>query len=431
MASIANDPNGRKRILFIGADGQRRAIRLGKVSVRDAESFRTFIEKIVAAARLNRHPDEETINWIAKLDAVMHARLYAVGLAEPRIEGKASLGPFIDGFIERCTTAKANTLTNMKQVRRWLVKHFGEHKDMRKVTAADAEDWRHYMVTEGLGENTIRRHIGRARQLWKSAARRGIVRGPNPFEGMVATVRADKTRQFFVTREMADAVIAKAPNTQWKLMIALSRYGGLRCPSEHLALKWGDVDWEHNRILVHSPKTEHHEGKGERMIPLFPELRPYLLEAFEQAEEGEEHVITRYRDAAANLRTHFSRIIRKAGYEPWAKPWHNLRASCQTELARKYPIHVVCAWIGNSRAVAQEHYLQVTDEDFAAAMSTEAAQKAAQHTAESTRTNRKSRKRQRAGKVQNPSDFPSDSDKCGSVPKVDKVVQHPRQDSNL
>ena len=37
------------------------------------------------------------------------------------------------------------------------------------------------------------------------------------------------------------------------------------------------------------------------------------------------------------------------------------RATRETELAALYPLHVVCAWIGNSRAVAQEHYLQVTD----------------------------------------------------------------------
>jgi hypothetical protein len=41
-----------------------------------------------------------------------------------------------------------------------------------------------------------------------------------------------------------------------------------------------------------------------------------------------------------------------------------MRASRQTELAESYPIHVVCEWIGNSRAVAQEHYLTVTDAHF-------------------------------------------------------------------
>ena len=60
--------------------------------------------------------------------------------------------------------------------------------------------------------------------------------------------------------------------------------------------------------------------------------------------------------------------MRKAGLTLWPKLFYNLRSSRQTELAERYPIHVVCAWIGNSRAVAQEHYLQVTDAHFAQAI---------------------------------------------------------------
>ena len=48
----------------------------------------------------------------------------------------------------------------------------------------------------------------------------------------------------------------------------------------------------------------------------------------------------------------------------------------------------LCAWIGNSRAVAQQHYLQVTDEHFerAAVDRAEAAQNPAQQTAAEPRT---------------------------------------------
>jgi hypothetical protein len=142
------------------------------------------------------------------------------------------------------------------------------------------------------------------------------------------------------------------------LLFALSRFGGLRCPCEHLALKWTDIDWERDRFRVDSPKT------GVRWVPIFPELRPYLEEAFELAPEGAVHVIGRYRDANANLRTQLMRIIGKAGLKPWPKLFHNLRATRETELAAQHPIHVVCAWIGHAAAIAQKHYLQVTDADF-------------------------------------------------------------------
>jgi Phage integrase family len=145
------------------------------------------------------------------------------------------------------------------------------------------------------------------------------------------------------------------------LLFALSRFGGLRCPSEHLALKWTDFDWERSRFRVDSPKT------GVRWVPIFPELRPFLEEAFDAAPEGAVHVINGYRDPKQNMRTRLERILRKAGVDAWPKLFHNLRASRETELTENHPIHVVCAWIGNSALIAQKHYLQVTEDHFALA----------------------------------------------------------------
>ena len=60
MASISNDPNGRRRILFIGANGKRQAIRLGKVPLRYAESTKVKVEDLVMESqathqRMKRH----------------------------------------------------------------------------------------------------------------------------------------------------------------------------------------------------------------------------------------------------------------------------------------------------------------------------------------------------------------------------------------
>src|SRR5262249_53920660 len=147
-------------------------------------------------------------------------------------------------------------------------------------------------------------------------------------------------------------------------------------------LTWADVDWERERFLVRSPKT------GERWVPLFPELRPYLEECFELAEPGAVHVIAKHRLRCANLRTRFTKIIRRAGLTPWPKLFQNLRASRETELAAVFPLHVVCAWIGNSTLIAHKHYLQTTEEDFrrAAKSGAGALQKAVQHSAARHRT---------------------------------------------
>ena len=158
------------------------------------------------------------------------------------------------------------------------------------------------------------------------------------------------------------------PNLQWRAIFALCRYGGMRCPSELLTLKWTDVNWERGRITVHSPKTERYQGKDMRQIPIFPELRPYLLEAFNQARDKLGYVITLCRKKNTNLRTCFKRIICKAHLKPWPKLFQNLRSSRETELTEKFPLHVVCAWLGNSQLVAAKHYLQVTEDHFKSAI---------------------------------------------------------------
>ena len=53
------------------------------------------------------------------------------------------------------------------------------------------------------------------------------------------SVKENRSRDYFVTRDEAKAVLNACPDAEWKLIFALSRYGGLRCPSEHLELRWG------------------------------------------------------------------------------------------------------------------------------------------------------------------------------------------------
>jgi integrase len=90
----------------------------------------------------------------------------------------------------------------------------------------------------------------------------------------------------------------------------------LRCPSEHYALRWGDIDWHQGRIRVPCPKLEHREGHAFRVVPLFPELREHLLKLFEETPDGTEYVMSEYRGGPMNLRTQFERIIMRAGVTP-------------------------------------------------------------------------------------------------------------------
>ena len=73
----------------------------------------------------------------------------------------------------------------------------------------------------------------------------------------------------------------------------------------------------------------------------------------------------------ASLRTQLIKRLTKAGIAPWARLFHSLRTSRQTELERQFPRHVVYPWLGNSSQVAERSYLLVTDEDYLAAITPE------------------------------------------------------------
>ena len=192
---------------------------------------------------------------------------------------------------------------------------------------------------------------------------------------------------------------------------------GLRCPSEVLRLKWQDVDFEHSRFVVHSSKTEHHADGGVRTVPMFPELKPLFQDAFDNAKEGDVFCITRYRDDSVNLRTQLCRIIRRAGLEPWPKLFQNCRATRETELFKMTNgnVKAVCTWIGNSPAVALEHYAQVTEADMREATKTSLlaeAEKAAQNPAQNPAANDGKRRQTESGDMQKPALLTSNAALC-------------------
>jgi hypothetical protein len=89
-----------------------------------------------------------------------------------------------------------------------------------------------------------------------------------------------------------------------------------------------------------------------------------LEEVLELAQPGQRHLINRHRGLSQNLHSTFCRIVKRAGVSPWTKAFQNLRATRETGFAAEYPLHVVCAWIGNSERVANKHCLQVTDDYY-------------------------------------------------------------------
>jgi integrase len=384
MASISTNKNGSRRLYYFNPGGERRILYLGKIPRKQAATIAAHIEAIVAAQASNSSPPLETSQWLGGVGDQLHVKLVNQGLTTARGPQKSAiveLGTFLDCYVAARGDVKKSTQTFYGHTRRCLIKYFGANKSLRDINVADAAKWKRWLAThEQLADSTVRRRCTMARQFFAEAVDDRSL-DINPFGKLKGIgVQSNRDRDFFVTLEMAQKVIDACPDAEWRLIFALSRFGGLRCPSEHLALTWGDVDFATGRMTVRSAKTEHHKGKEKRVIPLFPELREYLEDARELAGDlaanPKQPIITRYRKGA-NLRTQLERVIGRAGLKPWPKLFQNLRSTRETELAESFPIHVVCEWIGNSQAVAKKHYLQVTATHF------QVATKATQNTTQS------------------------------------------------
>ncbi len=348
MATILKR-NGRRSIQFFDAAGRRRTLALGKVTQKQAEFIKAKVEALAASCITGHAPDDEVSRWLAKRDTVMLEKLAAVGLVARR--ESAIVGKFLDEYTAGRIDVKPSTLEVWSQPVRNLKEFFGVDRPLRSITAGDAENFRLFLVGEKLSPTTIQKRLQFARQFFRSACRHKLIQ-ENPFAEVRSNAASDSDRQRFITYEEATKLLEACPNLDWRLIVSLSRFGGLRCPSEVLSLRWQDIDWAAGRVLVTSPKTEHHPGKGTRVIPLFPQLSAILEEAFEAAPEGTVYVVNeKYRKAAmgprgwrgCNLRTTMGKIIRRAGLSPWPRLFHNMRSSRETELVERFPVHVVTA----------------------------------------------------------------------------------------
>ena len=262
-----------------------------------------------------------------------------------------------------------------------LVRFFGHDRDISTIVHEDAHQFRKSLDArrikktkanpkgEPLAENSKRKHMDCAKVFFNGAKRRGLVT-VNPFEHQVSSTRPNRARDYFLTRDDTERIIAVCPDAEWRLLVSLRRYAGLR-KMEIFQLTWGDVLWNKGKMRVQITKTKHHEGKDIRYVPL-RDIRQYLQETFQaQLSDGasslpaEPTIISRFSESNSNLDKPFKTILHLAGLVPWPKVFQNLRASCETEwLNEGHLAHVVAAWIGHSVKVQRESYAQITDGHF-------------------------------------------------------------------
>jgi len=379
MASISTDSNGNRTIQFIAGDRRRRSIRLGKLDMKTTRDVKRRIEDLNAAKISNQPLSRDLAEWLNDIEPSFYQRLVAVDLVARREEvaRHIPLSEFLNDFLAKREGAKESTLSAIRVAINRINAYFGDDTPIASITPGEADDWLTWMkVKKKYEPPTIARQVKHAKRFFRSAVRLKLIK-ENPFEDLRGgSKQNNESRREFISLEVAIKVLDALPDAEFRLIFALSRFAGLRCPSEHLALQWSDFDWEQSRFSCRSPKT------GLRIVPIFSELKPYLDEVYHAASDGAVNVISRRRASAQRWGVTLERALERAGITRWEKIFHNLRASRQTELSALYPIATVCRWFGNTVEVADLHYLSALERDFERAASVGALHNPVQGTGE-------------------------------------------------
>src|SRR6516225_2320107 len=125
MASIANDPNGRRRILFVAPDESRKTIRLGKIDRKSAEAIARHVEALLAAKIGGQPVPRDTATWLGSIGTALRDKLAAVGLVEAL--QRLTVGEFLTSWLEgkKAMGHKPTSLRAWGQTVAGLVEQFG------------------------------------------------------------------------------------------------------------------------------------------------------------------------------------------------------------------------------------------------------------------------------------------------------------------
>src|SRR5262245_27984723 len=216
MASISNDPGGRRRILFVAPDETRKTIRLGKIDRKGAEAIARHVEALLAAKIGGQPIPRDSAAWVANIGAALRDKLAAVGLIEPL--RRLTVGEFLGNWLadKKAKGYKPASLIAWGQTVAELTAGFGD-KPLLSLTHADGEAYRSAMQARGLRAATVHRRLGHGRQMWEDAVRLGHL-SANPWRHVRVRAGDPSERRAYVSVADVGRVIDHCPNVWWRLL---------------------------------------------------------------------------------------------------------------------------------------------------------------------------------------------------------------------
>ncbi len=326
MATIYKDSkSGNWYVNYITPDGKRVRRSLGTKDKRLAELKLKEIEIELAKGRLGFTSDIE-------------------------------LRAFLEKFLEwsKATKAKQTYATDRK-VAENLVEYFGETIRLSRITPAKAEGFKLFLVNhKEYSKTTANIRLRHAKAMFSKAVEWNHI-AENPFSKVKPFKTEEKLR--YLTPDELKRFFSVIDREDHRAYFLLIFYTGMRL-GEVTALEWKDVDLENDIIVVRNKRTFHTKNYKERVVPIHPDLKPYLEKLKEKlktdSDTDDVRVVKYSRSGLGKL---FSIYSKRSGVH--CSP-HKLRHTFATLLASKgVSLKAIQEILGHSRVTTTEIYAKM------------------------------------------------------------------------
>lgn len=376
-------------------DGKLKTVQIGRLGKAGSEDWKRNLRRLEGAALNGTEVQSEVEKWVSKLSPDIAAKLCRHGLIEQENlipKTFAALCAFTIDLGVRKKKNKKGTTRNKVVSLRHAIKFFEGIEDpgrdrvtwqrssKRLIRSITEDDVVAFRDSFDMTENTKVGIMKNLSEVFNVAKKAGLIPRNPVSEHRGGWEASEKLEYVPLTRfrKLYDQV-----DTEWKLILGLAMYAGLRAPSEVNALRWQDVDWQRRVMTVRSSKP----GKNgvefvARPVPIFDEIAEPLVELWQSRGEPDSgDVVTEHRtsrnesDQWNGYSIHVQRLAEQHGLQLWKRPMQNLRASfisrkvAGVEGDKLESPTTVCKWVGQSEVIAGKHYIVLSDENLEGASS--------------------------------------------------------------
>lgn len=332
---------------------RRREVWLGELPQREAEKIRRHVEAILESQKDGTPMAGETCRWLAKIPKTLHLQLL------PMLGASRNLQQAADAYLKYADTAhKPSTVRSMSGTLGQLCDTFGR-RQLRSLSGDEITAW---LDAQNVSPNTVGK-LSKNTKTFLAWCRNQRWIDDLRLDAPSTIGRGDKS--YIDSAEFQQFINHFGDYPQFQCGLALSRWAGVRVPSEVLLLTRSSIDWEGSRVHVVDAKRSKRSSRAPpvvRVCPLFPELAPYLQAIWACSDKPTDPLLPEL--VAMGGGTFVSRCARARdalGFS-WPRLFTSVRATRETELIARFGVRAASEWIGNSPAVAAKFYELVSPE---------------------------------------------------------------------